>query len=141
MIEVTESLAMRDAAAAAAILTELKNLGVGVAIDDFGTGYSSLSYLHRFPCDVLKIDRSFVSRLGSERHDAAIVEAIVALAHALDMAVTAEGIETGEQLARLTALGCERGQGYYFSRPVQAASASELLAAQSRSPINGLRAA
>jgi EAL domain-containing protein (putative c-di-GMP-specific phosphodiesterase class I) len=138
-IEVTESLAMRDAASAAAILTDLKALGVGVAIDDFGTGYSSLSYLHRFPCDVLKIDRSFVSRLGHERPDRAIVEAIVALAHALDMQVTAEGVETGEQLARLAALGCERGQGYYFSRPVPAARASELLAAHAGSAVHQLR--
>src|ERR1043165_214035 len=88
-------------------LKELRSLGVRLAIDDFGTGYSSLSYLHRFPVDVLKIDRSFVGQLGRARHDGAIVEAIVALAHGLDMAVTAEGIETGEQLARLTALGCE----------------------------------
>ena len=140
-IEITESLAMRDAASAAAILADLKGLGVGVAIDDFGTGYSSLSYLHRFPCDVLKIDRTFVSRLGRERHDQAIVEAIVALAHALDMAVTAEGIETGEQLARLSALGCERGQGYYYSRPVPAASATELLATRGRLRTPHLRAA
>jgi diguanylate cyclase (GGDEF)-like protein/PAS domain S-box-containing protein len=140
-IEVTESLAMRDASAAAGILADLKDLGVGVAIDDFGTGYSSLSYLHRFPCDFLKIDRSFVSRLGRERHDQAIVEAIVALAHALDMAVTAEGIETGEQLARLSALRCERGQGYYFSRPVPAETASELLAAQTDASRRQLRAA
>ena len=137
-IEITESLAMRDAAAAAVILGELKQLGVGVAIDDFGTGYSSLSYLHRFPCDVLKIDRSFVSRLGGDRHDHAIVEAIVALAHALDMEVTAEGIETGEQLARLSALRCERGQGYYFSRPVPAHAASELLAQVAFSPLDEL---
>ena len=137
-VEVTESLAMRDAASAATTLAQLKELGVGVAIDDFGTGYSSLSYLHRFPCDVLKIDRSFVSRLGHERPDEAIVEAIVALAHALDMAVTAEGIETGEQLARLTALGAERAQGYYFSRPVATATASELLVAQRRSAVHQL---
>jgi EAL domain-containing protein (putative c-di-GMP-specific phosphodiesterase class I) len=82
-----------------------------------------------------------VSRLGNKRHDQAIVEAIVALAHALDMEVTAEGIETGEQLARLTALGCERGQGYYFSRPVQAASATELLTREQQAPIRQLRAA
>ncbi|MBV8719092.1 MAG: EAL domain-containing protein [Chloroflexi bacterium] len=138
-IEITESLAMRDAAAAAAILTNLKLLGVGVAIDDFGTGYSSLSYLHRFPCDVLKIDRSFVSRLGRERQDHAIVEAIVALAHALDMEITAEGIETGEQLARLSALACERGQGYYFSRPLSANAAAELLDGRSKAGPEFLR--
>jgi diguanylate cyclase (GGDEF)-like protein/PAS domain S-box-containing protein len=130
MVEVTESLAMRDAASAAAVLSELKTLGLRVAIDDFGTGYSSLSYLHHFPADVLKIDRSFVSRLGHERHAQAIVEAIVALARGLDMHVTAEGIETNEQLTRLRALGCQRGQGYYFARPLPAAAATELLAQQ-----------
>jgi len=141
MVEVTESLAMRDAASAATILAELKVLGVRVAIDDFGTGYSSLSYLHRFPADVLKIDRSFVSRLGRERHDLAIVEAIVALARGLDMEVTAEGIETNEQLARLRTLRCEHGQGYLFSRPLAALAATDLLASQAESPDRALPAA
>jgi diguanylate cyclase (GGDEF)-like protein/PAS domain S-box-containing protein len=130
MLEITESIAMRDAASAASILAELKGLGVRLAIDDFGTGYSSLSYLHRFPIDLLKIDRSFVARLGGERNDAAIVEAVIALARGLNMEVTAEGIETSEQLARLGALGCHHGQGYYFARPLPAAGATELLRKQ-----------
>jgi EAL domain-containing protein (putative c-di-GMP-specific phosphodiesterase class I) len=130
MLEITESIAMRDAASTADILTELKSLGVRLAIDDFGTGYSSLSYLHRFPIDVLKIDRSFVGRLGRERHDFAIVEAVIALARGLNMDVTAEGIETSEQLSRLNALRCHRGQGYYFARPLSADAATELLTQQ-----------
>jgi diguanylate cyclase (GGDEF)-like protein/PAS domain S-box-containing protein len=127
MLEITESIAMRDAAATASILNDLKRLGVRLAIDDFGTGYSSLSYLHSFPIDVLKIDRSFVSRLGGEHSDLAIVEAIIALARGLDMEVTAEGIETPEQLALLRALKCHRGQGYYFARPLAAEAAGEML--------------
>jgi predicted signal transduction protein with EAL and GGDEF domain len=130
MLEITESLAMRDAGSTASILAQLKGLGVRVAMDDFGTGYSSLSYLQRFPIDVLKIDRSFVSRLGCEPHDAAIVAAVIALARGLSMGVTAEGIETSAQLTQLIALGCERGQGYYFARPLSAGAASELLAGQ-----------
>jgi diguanylate cyclase (GGDEF)-like protein/PAS domain S-box-containing protein len=141
MLEITESIAMRDAASAARILAELKGLGVRLAIDDFGTGYSSLSYLHRFPIDVLKIDRSFVARLGGERNDAAIVEAVIALARGLNMEVTAEGIETSEQLARLEALGCDRGQGYYFARPLPAAGAAELLRKQPTSARDWLAAA
>jgi EAL domain-containing protein (putative c-di-GMP-specific phosphodiesterase class I) len=141
MLEVTESIAMRDAASAASILAELKGLGVRLAIDDFGTGYSSLSYLHRFPIDVLKIDRSFVARLGGERNDAAIVEAVIALARGLNMEVTAEGIETSEQRARLEALGCDRGQGYYFARPLPAAGATDLLRRQLGSAENWLTAA
>jgi EAL domain-containing protein (putative c-di-GMP-specific phosphodiesterase class I) len=129
MLEITESIAMRDAESTANILADLKRLGVRLAIDDFGTGYSSLSYLHRFPIDVLKIDRSFVGRLGSGAHnDVAIVEAVIALARGLNMEVTAEGIETADQLARLGALGCDNGQGYYFARPRPAHEAIELLA-------------
>ncbi|HEX8969375.1 MAG TPA: EAL domain-containing protein [Chloroflexota bacterium] len=127
MLEITESIAMRDAGAAAEILGRLKRVGVRLAIDDFGTGYSSLSYLQRFPIDVLKIDRSFISRLGGEVQDAAIVEAVIALGRGLNMEVTAEGIETGQQLKTLEALGCEHGQGYYFSRPQPAEAITELL--------------
>jgi EAL domain-containing protein (putative c-di-GMP-specific phosphodiesterase class I) len=133
MLEITESIAMRDAAATANILNDLKRLGVRLAIDDFGTGYSSLSYLHSFPIDVLKIDRSFVSRLGGEHSDLAIVEAIIALARGLDMEVTAEGIETPEQLAQLRALKCHRGQGYYFARPLAADAAGEMLSRNAHS--------
>ena len=127
MFEITESIAMRDAAAAADILAKLKDVGVRLAIDDFGTGYSSLSYLHRFPIDVLKIDRSFISRLRNERHDVAIVEAVIALARGLNMEVTAEGIETNEQLTQLEQLGCHNGQGYYFGRPMPADSVTQVL--------------
>jgi diguanylate cyclase (GGDEF)-like protein len=124
--EITESIAMRDVGVAGNILADLKGLGVRLAIDDFGTGYSSLSYLHRFPIDVLKIDRSFVSRLGGGQ-DVAIVEAVIALARGLNMEVTAEGIETNAQLAQLERLGCHKGQGYYFGRPVLAESLARVL--------------
>ena len=96
-----------------------------LAIDDFGTGYSSLSYLHRLPIDSLKIDRSFVSCMTQD--SAEIVRAIVGLAHNLGLDVIAEGVETAEQLEQLKALGCEFGQGYLFSRPVEHAEAEALL--------------
>jgi EAL domain-containing protein (putative c-di-GMP-specific phosphodiesterase class I) len=141
MLEITESIAMRDAASTAKILADLKRLGVRLAIDDFGTGYSSLSYLHRFSIDVLKIDRSFVSRLGGERNDAAIVEAVIALARGLSMEVTAEGIETEAQLDQLIALGCDHGQGYFFARPLPADAATDLLRPQWTVTSNELRVA
>jgi diguanylate cyclase (GGDEF)-like protein/PAS domain S-box-containing protein len=141
MLEITESIAVRDVASTANILAELKGLGVRLAMDDFGTGYSSLSYLHRFPIDVLKIDRSFVSRLGGAQAHLAIVEAIIALARGLDLGVTAEGIETEEQLTQLCALGCDHGQGYYFARPLAAEAASELLRRQTQSSDHRLPAA
>jgi EAL domain-containing protein (putative c-di-GMP-specific phosphodiesterase class I) len=97
-------------------------------MDDFGTGYSSLSYLHRFPIDMLKLDRSFVNNMTLSKQNLQIVQAIVTLAHNLDMAVTAEGIETTEQLAQLKALKCEFGQGYFFSCPVDSLEAGALIA-------------
>jgi diguanylate cyclase len=99
-----------------------------VAVDDFGTGYSSLAYLKRFPIDILKIDRSFVSGAGDTHEDSAILSAIIKLAHSLGMNVVAEGIETKEQLAALRLLGCQRGQGYFFSRPVPGATLETLIA-------------
>jgi diguanylate cyclase (GGDEF)-like protein len=126
-LELTESMVMGDVDGALRTLQALKLLGVRLAMDDFGTGYSSLSYLARLPVDTLKIDQSFVRRLHNDSGTAAIVEATVGLAHALGMSITAEGIETPEDLARLRALRCERGQGYYFCRPAPAADLHALL--------------
>ncbi|MFN8556459.1 MAG: EAL domain-containing protein [Dehalococcoidia bacterium] len=117
-LEITETVLMEDAESALAMLSALKGLGVTLAMDDFGIGYSSLSYLQRFPVDMLKIDKVFVDALGSDREDAALARAMVALGRTLNLEVVAEGVERAEQAAELRALGCDFGQGYYFSRPV-----------------------
>ena len=101
--------------------------GVQWSIDDFGTGYSSLSYLHRFPVDILKIDQSFVRRIGPGDENTEIIRTIMSLASSLGMRVVAEGIETPEQLDHLRGRGCDFGQGYYFSHPVDEATATELI--------------
>jgi len=119
-LELTESMIMNDVDNAVLILQTLKQLGVKIAVDDFGTGYSSLSYLRRFPIDVLKIDQSFVNDLTNDADAAAIVVAVISLAHSLRLQVIAEGVETVEQLWFLRAYGCDQMQGYYFSRPVLA---------------------
>ena len=118
-LEITESVVMSDAPAADSTLKELKALGLRVAVDDFGTGYSSMSYLLSFPVDYLKVDRSFVSGLftGGTK-DEVITSGIINLAHALDLGVIAEGVETKEQLARLRGMNCEAAQGYYFAKPL-----------------------
>ena len=116
-LELTESMLMADPESAAGLLQRMAGLGVRMAIDDFGTGYSSLAYLKRFPVSRLKIDRSFVHDLSSDLNDAAIVQAVVAMADSLGMEVIAEGVETIEQLRYLEAHGCFAIQGYYFSRP------------------------
>ncbi len=126
-IELTESLFMSDVTQAVEVLHGMKSLGVNLSIDDFGTGYSSLSYLSRFPIDVLKIDRSFVSDISRDASDAAIVASIIALAHNLKLSVIAEGVETIEQLDYLRRHGCDEMQGYYFSRPLAAGDFEELL--------------
>jgi EAL domain-containing protein (putative c-di-GMP-specific phosphodiesterase class I) len=126
-VEITESTAMGNADATIATLERLKGIGVQLAIDDFGTGYSSLGYLQRFPIDVLKVDRSFVGGLPANRGDAAIVQAVIALARALHLKVVAEGVETSEQLSELKILGCDLGQGYYFGKPVSTEEAEALL--------------
>jgi predicted signal transduction protein with EAL and GGDEF domain len=118
-LEITESCLMQESDAGQ--LRQLAALGVKLAIDDFGTGYSSLSYLSRLPIDTLKIDRSFVARLGQEPESTAVVQTIIALAHALGLSVTAEGIETSAQAAHLQTLGCTRGQGFLYARPAPAA--------------------
>src|SRR5438045_2718705 len=109
------------------MLYQLRDLGVQLSIDDFGTGYSSLSYLHRFPIDTLKIDRSFVTQMVDNNENIEIVRTIVMLAQNLGMDVVAEGVETKEQLALLRKLGCENGQGYFFSRPVSVGGAEKII--------------
>ena len=125
-LEITESLFMSHIEATRFKLRRLRSRGLKLSIDDFGTGYSSLSYLYRFPINTLKIDRSFICRLGSNGENSEIVEAIVVLAHKLGMDVVAEGVETLEQLERLRAIGCEQAQGYLFSPPVPAEKVTEL---------------
>jgi diguanylate cyclase (GGDEF)-like protein/PAS domain S-box-containing protein len=127
-LEITETALMADAAAGLDVLSSLRALGVQLAIDDFGTGYSSLARLKRFPVDVLKIDRSFVDGLGTDPDDTAIVTAIVGLADALGLTVTAEGVETVEQRDELVRLGCLRAQGFLFARPLSPEALSERLA-------------
>jgi predicted signal transduction protein with EAL and GGDEF domain len=126
-IELTESVAMQDAERTTRILTELRALGLGTSIDDFGTGYSSLSYLIRLPLDILKLDRSFVSRMDKNKESRQIVHTIISLADNLGMDVVAEGIETVEQADELKLLGCQYAQGYFFSKPINKGSVEALL--------------
>ncbi|HYE15327.1 MAG TPA: EAL domain-containing protein [Pyrinomonadaceae bacterium] len=128
-LEITESVMMESAEAASAMLVQLRHLGVQLSIDDFGTGYSSLSYLHRFPINTLKIDRSFVTRMGDAGENSEIIRTILTLASNLGMDVIAEGVESKGQLAQLKAMGCHYGQGYLFSKPVGAAGAGALIGA------------
>ena len=110
------------------VLRALRQLGVRLVLDDFGTGYSSLSYLKHLPLDTIKIDRSFVTELDDDDANVAIVKAVVSLAHGLGIEVVAEGIESLDQAERLTALGCDLGQGYVWSRPLPADELDALLA-------------
>jgi diguanylate cyclase (GGDEF)-like protein len=126
-LEITESVVMQNAAEAVLTLEQLAKMGVHISIDDFGTGYSSLSYLKRFPLQTLKIDRSFIRELNQDPDDAAIVSAIIALAHNLRLKVVAEGVETEEQLAFLRLLGGDEYQGFYSSKPLPAAEFEHLL--------------
>jgi len=126
-LEVTESVLMNGIENAVATLTALRQMGVQLSIDDFGTGYSSLSYLATLPIDALKVDRSFIDRMNGEGGE--IVKAIFKLGQALSKQVYAEGIETQAQLATLQELGCEFGQGFLLSRPVNADRAGGILAA------------
>jgi diguanylate cyclase (GGDEF)-like protein/PAS domain S-box-containing protein len=127
-LEITETAVMQDADAAIVVLESLKALGVRLALDDFGTGHASLGYLSRFPVDALKIDRSFVARLGSDRSATAIVASIMALAEGLGLEVVAEGVEEPEQLEFLRAAGCRLAQGYLLCRPIPPGDLATLLA-------------
>jgi diguanylate cyclase (GGDEF)-like protein/PAS domain S-box-containing protein len=123
-LEMTESLLLQNAEENIAILRKLGQDGVRIAVDDFGTGYSSLSYLRQLPIDTLKIDRSFVRDIETDPEDAAIIQAVVAMAHSLELQVTAEGVETRGQLEALARLGCDEYQGYLFSKPLPAVDAA-----------------
>jgi diguanylate cyclase len=126
-LELTETVLMDDIDGHVALMREVKKLGVSLALDDFGKGYSSLSYLHRFPIDRIKIDRAFVGGLPESRAAVAIVSAVVSFAHALDIEVVAEGVETQAHVDALRGLGCEYGQGFFFHRPVEPERITALL--------------
>ena len=126
-LEVTESVIMDNPDHVGSILNEIKQTGSRLSLDDFGTGYSSFSYLHQYPFDVLKVDRSFVSRMVASPRNQGIVRAIIGLAHDLDMEVVAEGIEKEDEVHLLRALGCEYGQGFRFSKPLSADDATAFL--------------
>jgi EAL domain-containing protein (putative c-di-GMP-specific phosphodiesterase class I) len=126
-LEITESALMENTESAMDTLLQLKSMGVQLSVDDFGTGYSSLGYLYRFPMDILKIDRSFVSRVDTDGEKLELVRTIITLAWNLGMEVIAEGVETTKQLAQLKMLKCEFGQGYLFSRPLSSSAAEEFL--------------
>jgi EAL domain-containing protein (putative c-di-GMP-specific phosphodiesterase class I) len=126
-LEITESAIMCSPEVATGTLLALRGLGIDVHLDDFGTGYSSLSYLQRFPVDVLKIDRSFISTPGAGVGNPEIVQTITSLAQSLGLKTTAEGVETREQLDRLRAMGCTHAQGYLFARPLTATDAGDFI--------------
>jgi EAL domain-containing protein (putative c-di-GMP-specific phosphodiesterase class I) len=128
-IEMTETVMMQNADAAVQTMRALKSLGVTIALDDFGTGFSSLSYLQRFPIDVLKIDRSFITQLGGATGNDALTRAILSLGETLGLATVAEGIEGENQLTELQALGCMMGQGFFMSQPLSGPAFARLVAA------------
>jgi EAL domain-containing protein (putative c-di-GMP-specific phosphodiesterase class I) len=126
-LELTESILIEHSETTLASLRELSGMGIQLAIDDFGTGYSSLSYLTRFPIDTLKVDRSFVHDIATDPDDAAIVQAVIVMAHSLGLTVVAEGVETKDQLDFLRRNRCDEIQGYYFSRPLASEAFALLL--------------
>ena len=127
ILEVTESVLMDDAGRAQLVINELRETGIRIALDDFGTGFSSLSYLRELPIDIIKIDRSFVADIDVPRGGGAILAAVTNLAHVLMLPVTAEGVETQHQHDRVSAIGCELAQGFFYSRPMTAAAIGQLL--------------
>jgi len=128
ILEITETLMIQNTEAMIEKLQRLKDLGIRLAIDDFGTGYSSLSYLHRFPVDILKIDKSFIEKVCQGKEGTAVARAIIMMGESLNLRVIAEGVENAEQASALKRLGCESGQGYHFSRPLDRDAMSEFLA-------------
>ena len=132
MMELTESSLMKDARAAARMLLQLRALGIRISVDDFGTGYSSLAYLHQFPICALKIDRTFVANLVTDRQSTEIVRTIITLAHSLNLAAVAEGVETEAQLRHLRAMRCDSAQGFLFAKAIPVDEAEALLASDPR---------
>jgi len=126
-LEIVETIAMGDKGKPEGVLQKAKALGLHLSIDDFGTGYSSLSRLRQFSVNTLKIDRTFVSSMDTDADNRAIVRTIIALAHSLGLRVVAEGTETLEEVNELLKLDCEYAQGYFFSRPVDEATATQML--------------
>ena len=126
-LEITESILIKNSESVLKMLERLRDKKIQVCLDDFGTGYSSLSYLNRFPLNVLKIDRSFISNLGIEDSKSAIVRAIVMIAKELGLQVIAEGVETAEQIDFLKTLGCFGAQGYWFSHPLDTLETTHFL--------------
>jgi EAL domain-containing protein (putative c-di-GMP-specific phosphodiesterase class I) len=134
-VEITEGMVMQNVESTMQMLGQLQALGVAISLDDFGTGYSSLSYLHRFPISTLKIDQSFVSSMSNNQESLEIVRTILGLARNLKMEVIAEGVETLEQAVELRAMNCEYGQGFYFSKALNANSAVRFLSSDSTNKI------
>ncbi|HKZ45876.1 MAG TPA: EAL domain-containing protein, partial [Thermodesulfobacteriota bacterium] len=116
--EITESIIMQNPELAIETITELTSMGIKFSIDDFGTGYSSLSYLQRLPVDVIKIDKSFVINMETDKNNTMIVRSVIELAHNIGLKVTAEGVENKEVMDKLISLGCDDAQGYYISKPI-----------------------
>jgi EAL domain-containing protein (putative c-di-GMP-specific phosphodiesterase class I) len=124
ILEMTETIYIEDTESVMTVLAELRELGVRIALDDFGCGYSSLSYLGRLPLDIVKIDRGFIADIGYVPTSRAIVEAVTNLAHVLGLVVVAEGVETQDQRDQVSTIGCEYGQGFFYSRPMPASAIS-----------------
>ncbi|WP_020208580.1 EAL domain-containing protein [Gilvimarinus chinensis] len=129
-VEITERLLIEESDRIMWVLTRIKSLGVTIAIDDFGTGYSSLSYLTKFPIDIIKIDQSFIKKLGDVRIPEALTESMIALSHKLSLEVVAEGVETTQQLTMLKGWNCDYGQGYYFAKPLSEKDFSQCIQSQ-----------
>jgi len=132
-LELTESVIMQNPETTARTLSRLKEAGAGLALDDFGTGFSSLSYLQRFPFDTVKVDRSFIVDMATNKETPVILNSIIQLAHELDMSVVAEGVESQQEAQRLKAMRCEFAQGYLFGAPMDATAAYNFISSKGKS--------